>query len=232
MTHPNNPTGATYTEEELKKIAAACLSKQVTVLADEIYFRLAYKKITSLADYYPQHTIRTSSLSKEVGCGGWRCGWMVFPAAEESIYQKLMPMASSIYSCASHNLQKCAAYTLTNPIEIKLHIENMRHLFQVGGELVYSMLKDHFDCTKPEAAWYIWVNFDKYKDKLNSRGITTSGDLVKALAEEIGFVAVPGQAFGLDGLSMRLSFVDLDENYGWTQVEKGLTILINWFRTM
>lgn len=85
FTHPNNPSGGVYTKSELEALAEVFRKSQVTVIADEIYLKLSYQPAVSIGDFYPEHTIRTSSLSKAVGCGGWRCGWMVFPPLEVHI---------------------------------------------------------------------------------------------------------------------------------------------------
>jgi aspartate aminotransferase len=234
FTHPNNPTGAVYSESELKELSVAFRETGVTVVADEIYLRLAYKPARSLADFYPERTLRTSSLSKEVGCGGWRCGWVTFPEACLEYHASCVATASSVYSCSSHNLQACAKYMLDYPPEVMEHIESTRVLFSQGAEIVYNKLSPILDCTVPKAAWYIWVSFERFRDKLNKQGILTGEDLTRTLATELGVVAVPGEAFGVSGLAMRMSFVDIDvpcqSNNPWGQVIAGLDVMLKWLK--
>ena len=43
INYPGNPTGQTYTDEELKALAGALDKKNTIILSDEIYAELAFK---------------------------------------------------------------------------------------------------------------------------------------------------------------------------------------------
>ena len=42
---PNNPTGAVYSEEEVRALAAVCEEAGILVLSDEIYEKLVYGNV-------------------------------------------------------------------------------------------------------------------------------------------------------------------------------------------
>ena len=67
--------------------------------------------------------------------------------------------------------------------------------------------------SKPQAAWYIFIDFKNYKDRFFSRNIITSNDLVNSLIEGIGLVTISGDNFGYDKLTVRYSFVDVNISF-------------------
>ena len=80
MNYPNNPTGSTYTAEELRLLAGIAREHKVIILSDEIYGELHFKgQHVSIARFYPEGTIISSGLSKWCGAGGWRLGAFCFP---------------------------------------------------------------------------------------------------------------------------------------------------------
>ncbi len=79
LNNPNNPTGLVYSKKEILEISKVLKKHNCTVLADEIYFNLSYNEIKSISEFIPELTLRCSSVSKDLGCGGYRLGWVTFP---------------------------------------------------------------------------------------------------------------------------------------------------------
>ncbi len=79
LNSPNNPTGAVYSSENLKKILELCRLNKIWVISDEVYSEIAPKGFTPIASLPGNHeqTVTISSLSKSHRMTGWRCGWMV-----------------------------------------------------------------------------------------------------------------------------------------------------------
>ncbi len=72
---PGNPTGYTYSSDQLKAIADVARRYRVLVLSDEIYSGLDFQNThVSIARFYPEGTIVSNGLSKWCGAGGWRLG--------------------------------------------------------------------------------------------------------------------------------------------------------------
>ena len=74
-----NPSGASYSKQELEEIAAVAKEHKIIVLSDEIYAFLSFdvlpsEKLISMAEVYPEGTIVGSGISKWASCGGWRLG--------------------------------------------------------------------------------------------------------------------------------------------------------------
>jgi aspartate/methionine/tyrosine aminotransferase len=78
LCHPNNPTGAILTEGELKAVCAIAARSGAYVVSDEIYRGLEWDgKLSPSVVHYYERGVSTSSLSKTVGMGGLRLGWLV-----------------------------------------------------------------------------------------------------------------------------------------------------------
>ena len=106
LNYPNNPTGLSYTKEDLKSIAKICKENHTLVLSDEIYSRLHHRNDhVSLSKYYPEGTIITSGLSKWCGAGGWRLGTMIIPDELKKIKQAIINVSSETFSCVSSPIQ-------------------------------------------------------------------------------------------------------------------------------
>ena len=66
------------------------------------------------------------------------------------------------------------------------------------------------NCPKPQGAFYLFPDFENYKDKLNSRGIHSSTELTESLLNEAGVALLPGSDFYLpdEFLGVRVASVD------------------------
>ena len=80
LNYPSNPTGCTYTDDQLLAIANVARKYKLILLSDEIYGEVHFEgKHKSIARYYPEGTIISTGLSKWAGAGGWRLGTFIFP---------------------------------------------------------------------------------------------------------------------------------------------------------
>ncbi len=77
MNSPCNPTGAVYSEEEIKQLAQIAAEKDIPVLSDEIYNSFSYEgSCSSIAGYY-EKSIVLRGFSKSYAMTGWRVGYAV-----------------------------------------------------------------------------------------------------------------------------------------------------------
>ena len=207
LNNPTNPTGAVYSEEELNDLSLIFEKYDLTVFCDEIYFNCSQDKIKSLSNIYSKCIIG-SSLSKDWASGGWRFGWMIFDEQLNNIHKKMVSFGSILYSCPSEFFNYVASVALNNS-KNEIHFELQKKFFKKIAQNVENELeKSQIIHTKFQGAWYKWIDFENYKQKLNNININESTSLVEYLAKEIGLIAVPGVHFGLDGLTLRLSLID------------------------
>lgn len=68
------------------------------------------------------------------------------------------------------------------------------------------------NCPKPEGAYYLFPDFDNFRDKLASQSIVTSAQLCKSILDEANVALLPASDFYLsdDHLGTRVASVDYD----------------------
>jgi aspartate aminotransferase len=130
---PSNPTGAIYTEQELRDIAEVAVAKNLFVVSDEIYERLTYdgKKhvsIASLGDEIKELTIVINGMSKAYAMTGWRLG---YAAADERLVKAMSSVQSHAVSHPSSITQYASTAALNGPQDdlhnMLVEFEKKRH---------------------------------------------------------------------------------------------------------
>ena len=113
LTYPDNPTGLTYSSEELKALSEVARKHQIIIISDEIYGRTDFNDShCSMARYYPEGTIISTGISKWAGAGGWRLGFFVFSKELSWLREAMTNIASETYTSVSAPIQyaACSAF--------------------------------------------------------------------------------------------------------------------------
>ena len=84
LSHPHNPVGRVWTEEELTEIGEFCTSKGITILCDEIHSDLVYSPnrhipMASINKELLQHTITFDAPSKTFNLAGLTTSFVIIP---------------------------------------------------------------------------------------------------------------------------------------------------------
>ncbi len=214
LNYPSNPIGNTYSEGELKDLALVFKKYNIIVIADEIYGEVHHtNNHHTIAKFYPQGTIISTGLSKWAGAGGWRLGVFVFPKELRYVLDAMAIIASETFTSTSAPIQYAAVEAYKEHKEIVLYLENSRKILKGVGEYVFKNLTK-IGVTMPmhEGGFYLFPNFNKWKAKLNQRGIFTSTDFCNTILKETGVALLPGEAFGhpKDYFTARLSYIDFN----------------------
>ena len=209
--NPCNPTGVVYNKKEVENIALVLKKYNCIVLADEIYLNLAHNNNTiSIANFIPELTIRGSSLSKDMACGGYRLGWLIFPDNLNNLYKKCCGLVSSIYSCTCTPIQYAASDILSDRSTYFQICETNNLIYKFIIKKVDDILKNtKLSYIYPESAWYLFLNFEKYSQILRKKNIMDSNTLVNYLRDKLGIISVSGTKFSCSELSIRLSLIDI-----------------------
>ena len=214
LNYPSNPTGRTYPIDELKAIARVARKFRVILLSDEIYGELHHKgQHVSIARFYPEGTIISSGLSKWCGAGGWRLGTFTFPSSLRWLQDAMAVVASETYTSTSAPIQFAAVRAFEGGTEIEHYLWQSRRILRALGRHLMKMLNDAgVRVVEPKGAFYLFPDFNNFRDRLEARGITTSTELCKRLLEDTGVAILPGSAFGRDPheLTARLAYVNFD----------------------
>lgn len=227
--NPNNPLGLYHNNNEIKKLASIIQKYNCIVLADEIYLNLTHhEQILSISHFIPEQTITGTSVSKDLGCGGYRLGWAVFPDELLDLYQLSIANSSSIYSCACTPIQYASAEMLANKKLFDEHcLLNNEYYIEIVDIVCIILENTNLQFIKPEAAWYIFPNFSNYKEQLKKLNINNSYELTDYLMNEFGIVSVSGESFNVKGLNIRFSLVDKIDN-----IIDGMNILVKFLNEL
>ena len=221
---PGNPTGAVWSEDALRGIAAV-LDKypRAVILSDDIYCRLVYGgvKAVNLLRVAPQLASRTvliNGCSKAYAMTGLRLGWACGPAEIISAMNKIQDASTSNPSSLSQYAAIAALRGPQEPVEaMRVHFERRRDLM---ADLIGKV--PGMKCAIPGGAYYIFADV---RGALNARA-PTSLKLSEHLLENHGVAVVPGSAFGREGY-LRLSFATSEDliRKGLQRMAEGIAAL-------
>ncbi len=214
LNYPANPTGLTYSPDELRDIAEVCQHYGVIVLSDEIYGELHHTgKHTSIAQFYPENTIVSSGLSKWCGAGGWRLGTFTFPPNLYWLLDALATVASETYTSVCAPIQYAAVQAFRGGVDIERYLWHARRILAQLGQSSAAILRDAgVRVHDPDGAFYLFCDFINLADKLHTRNINGGAQLAQRLLDDTGVAILPGGAFARsrNDLSARLAYIDFD----------------------
>ena len=208
LNSPSNPTGLTYSREELYEICQWALNHQVFVIADEIYYELVHDvssiSVASLSEEIQNNTLVINGLSKSVAMTGWRLGYAFGPV---EVIRALNDLTSHTTSNPAAVVQYAAIRAFQE--DLQEDKEAMRRQFQKRIELFHALIQKipGMSCVKPGGAFYLFVNI---QEAMKIVGVETSDAFALKLLEEVGVATVSGENFGCTGY-LRLSCASSEE---------------------
>jgi aspartate aminotransferase len=214
LNYPNNPTGCSYSPEQLKSLADVARKYKVILLSDEIYGELNFAGChQSIARYYPEGTVIASGLSKWAGAGGWRLGTFAFPAELKWLMEAMAVVASETFTATSAPIQYAAVKAFQGGVRLERYLYHSRRILKALAEWIWQRLTDSgVMVARPEGAFYMLPDFEAKRSVMERRGISNGEEFCKRLLQETGVAILPGNSFGRPQkeLTARLAFVDFD----------------------
>ena len=213
---PSNPTGAVYSESEVREIAKVCEDANIFVLADEIYEKLCYNgvkpfSIAACSEKMKDLTVTVNGVSKSYAMTGWRIGYL---AAPKDVAKAIDSFQSHATSNASSISQYATLEALNSPEE---EMNKMVAIFDGRRAKLLKLIAeiDGVSAIEPDGAFYVMMVVDKlYGKKYGEKTIDGSMAFADALLEGEKVATIPGISFGADDcirLSYALSEADIEE---------------------
>lgn len=196
LVYPSNPTGATYTKEQLAALAKVIAEYDIWALCDEVYAELTYEgQHVSLASFLPENTIVISGLSKSHAMTGWRLGFILGP---KDFSEQVVKAHQYMVTAPTTNVQFAALEALTKGKDDAL---SMRKEYQARRDFMRQALEDAgFEVVQPDGAFYLFA-------KIPTKCGHDSWKFVRELAKEAKVALIPGVSFGQGGEGyVRLSY--------------------------
>jgi aspartate aminotransferase len=198
---PSNPSGACYTESQLKALTDVLLKHpHVWILTDDMYEHLVYggfefKTVAQVEPKLYDRTLTMNGVSKAYAMTGWRIGYCAGP---EPLIKAMAKLQSQSATNASSIAQWASVEALNGTQDF---IPGFQKVFAERRDLVVSMLNQAsgIECPKPEGAFYVYPSIRKLIGKTAPSGqkINTDEDFAGALLDAEGVAVVHGAAFGL-----------------------------------
>ena len=218
LNSPNNPTGATYTAEELRALAGILVQKKILIIADDIYEKfvydgIAFTSIASLGKEVQDQTMVINGVSKTYSMTGWRIGFAAGPA--ELIAEMGKVQTQNVSNPVSF-CQKAAVEALVGPQD---SVGQMIVEFDRRRRYIVDRLNTMpgITCPLPQGAFYVFPNITGLCGrKWGEKKISNSTDVTDFLLEEARVAGVAGSGFG-DDKYIRFSYATSMKN-----IEKGM----------
>ena len=189
LNYPANPTGITYSREQLEALAAVLRKYEIFVVCDEVYSELTYtgENHVSLGTMLRDQAIIINGLSKSHAMTGWRLGFIFAPA---NYTAQLIKSHQYLVTAANTMAQHAAVEALTAG---KNDAEPMKKEYiQRRDYIIEKMTNLGFEIIKPDGAFYIFA-------KIPAGYNQDSFAFLKDFAQKKAVAFIPGAAFGRYG---------------------------------
>ncbi len=225
LNSPSNPTGAAYTEDELKQIAEVIEHSTLFTISDDVYEKFLYDAprcahLLSLKPNLRNRLLVANSVSKTYAMTGWRLGYAAGP---QEVIKAMETIQSQSTSNPNSVAQAAAIEALTGTQE---PVGIMAKEFAKRRNYVVDRLRaiPGISCTLPEGAFYVFPRVSGcFGTEWQDRTIASAMDFSLYLLEEAKVALVAGEGFG-SAEHVRISYATSMENLekGLVQIETAL----------
>jgi aspartate aminotransferase len=206
LNSPSNPTGAVYSEVEVRALMKIVEGRGIFVVSDEMYDMITYGgvrpfspgRIPEMKDW----VIVSNGVSKTYSMTGWRIGYLAGPKWLVDACDKIQSQTTSNPNAIA---QKAAVAALTGDQSI---VEERRREFETRRDFMYAALNciPGFRTALPQGAFYIFPDISGVLGKsFNGMLMKDSADVAEYLLRDHFVATVPGDAFGAPE-NLRLSY--------------------------
>jgi aspartate aminotransferase len=198
LNSPCNPTGASYSRDELQAIAGVLEKHDCLVVADDIYEKIVYDEfqianIVALCPALRDRTIIVNGVSKTYAMTGWRIGYALGPS-------DIIAAAAKIQSQSTSNPTSIAQWAALEAIRgPQEELAPMVREFHKRRNVIVDKLNavDAIHCLRPQGAFYVFPNIAALLGKTaNGKRLSSPCDVADYLLEEAKVAVVPGEDFG------------------------------------
>lgn len=214
---PHNPTGAVFSEQDLRALAEVAIEQELWVVCDDTYDVFAFDNrpafsLASIPELRPR-LVMVNSFSKRYALTGWRAGYVVAPA---ELMGEMLKVHDCSVICAPTPSQHAALAALTGTQQVcedfRIELAQRRDLLCQGLE----ELAPWFGYVRPQGAFYVMARCHAC--------LPDSRELATRLVREAKVVTIPGGSFGRGGeRHLRLSFGGARE-----EIQEALARMRGW----
>lgn len=197
LNSPNNPTGAVYTQGELKAVVDLAVDHDLYLISDEIYEHLVFGgrrhvAVASLPGAF-ERTVTVNGFSKAFAMTGWRLGYTAAPPELATLMRRIHMHSVTHPSSFEHDAAVVALTQCHDDVKAMVaEYDRRRRVVHEGLAAVPG-----WRCPEPEGAFYAFPD-------IRGTGLTSQGAYRKAL--EAGVQFIPGDLFPRGEGFVRVSY--------------------------
>ena len=201
LNQPSNPSGAVYSDEEIKSLGAALVDHdRVLVMSDEIYEHIlfdgrTFRSFAALCPDLKERTLTVNGVSKAYAMTGWRIG---YGAGPNGLIAAMIKVQSQISSGACSIAQAAAAAALNGPQD---DVRCFCAAFEARRDLVVARVEQipGLNLDAPGGAFYGLIGCAGLIGTRTPDGelLADDADVTRYLLNTAGVAAVPGSAYDL-----------------------------------
>ena len=211
---PSNPTGMSYSTDELKALGAVLRNfPRALIATDDMYEHIRWDaapfvNILNVCPDLAPRTLVLNGVSKAYAMTGWRIGYAGGPV---EVIKAMTKIQSQSTSNPTSIAQVAAQAALEGPQDC---IGVMTRAFKERHDHVVEQLNliPGIECLPTDGTFYVFPRVQQAIERLD--GVNNDLEFAEYLLEKVGVALVPGSAFGLAGhvrISIATSPSNLDQ---------------------
>ncbi|MES3016525.1 MAG: methionine aminotransferase [Bacteroidota bacterium] len=186
LNSPNNPTGITLSDSDMKELISLTDNSNILILSDEVYEHLVYDGAEHLSvSRYPELKERsfiTASFGKLFHTTGWKVGYCLAP-------EWLMSEFRKVHQFQIFSVNTPVQYAIADFLSNKQNYLELRNFFQIKKDFFSNLLIDtRFDLLPCYGSYFQSVQYSRISDEKDT-------DLAQRLTVEFGVASIPVSAF-------------------------------------
>lgn len=186
LTNPNNPTGVSYTREELEQLAAFCVKHDLICVCDQAFEDTVFPEnemvcISQLEGMW-ERTVTVCSVSKGMALSGFRVGWTY---ASDVIMNVYFACAVNIQGATSTLAQLAVMPAFRDDSFIREYMVKYDNRRKYAYKLFNSI--PGISLRMPEAGFFVWIDVSQLGD---------SSEITQLLVDEARVSVNDGKFYG------------------------------------
>jgi aspartate aminotransferase len=229
---PNNPTGAVYSNEELRALCGVLLRHpHIWLMTDEIYEHFVFGQARhvsplQIAPGLAPRALVVNGVSKAYAMTGWRIG---YGAGPRQLIKAISLLLSQSTTCPGAMSQAAAVVALEGP---QTCVAEAAEVFGRRRDRIVERLRrvPGIECAPPDGAFYVFPSVARLIGKTSPQGHRLSSDIdvMEYLLEQAGVATIDGTSYGQSPY-LRMSFATSIEQIelGCERLREAVTLLID-----
>ncbi|MCF8373052.1 MAG: aminotransferase class I/II-fold pyridoxal phosphate-dependent enzyme [Bacteroidales bacterium] len=183
---PHNPSGMTFSEEDMLRLQKIVNGSKILILSDEVYEHIVFDRgqHQSVARYpeLAKRSLLISSFGKTYNTTGWKVGYCCAPPELTYEFRKIHQL---IVYAANTPIQHAYSDMLAD----KDSWQNLKHFYEQKRNTFVNLIKgSRFKVIPSSGTYFQLLNYSEISDKPDI-------DFTDYLVKEIGIAAIPLSVF-------------------------------------